>query len=1108
MLTGFSASKLIFTKAGSNRSNNWHLRFVIVTLFFFSGVAGLIYEVVWNRMLMLVFGSTVFATSTVLTAFMAGMAIGSFFFGRFADQRKDNLNIYAYLEAGIGIFAIFLPFILSATDNLYIILHRNLQSNFYLLSFIRFILCFIILIIPTTLMGGTLPIISKVITNKMGKSGWNIGLLYAINTFGAVLGCFLTGFILIRLIGILWTIYLSAGINIIIALIILLILRRKAIVDVNIIEEESEELILPSWIGKIALLVFGMSGFCALAYEVLWTRVLVLFLGYTTYAFTTMLSSFLCGIALGSLILARLIDKRKSYLGILGPIQLFIALSAVLLIPTFGSLYSVGMKFTGTDWLSFIISKYSMSFLIMLVPTTLMGATFPIVAKIYARSYKELGKSIGNIYSINTLGSILGSFLAGFLIIPFLGIQKGIVIVAFLNALAGIVVIITSIVYDLSQNKPLHFSFRIPILTIPIIIIIVVSISLNLDQPLTNITPIFKGSGKDNKLLFYKEDIDACVTVVEDTEGVRRIFVDTNQAAEDSRWDLPSHSIIGHLPILLHPNPKNALVIGFGMGVTSWSISRHGVKVDAIEISPGVVSANSFFTKINHNVLNDPLVNLIIDDGRNYTLTTDKKYDMISTGIIHPLVSANSASFYTKDFYELCKKRMTPDGIMCQWVPLHRLPEDKYKMIIRTFKEAFPHTTLWYKFTPDFVILIGTPKELSIDYQDFKRRMEKPGVKDDLALVNMSDPIALLDSFMMDERTIDQYTGPGPIHTDMRPRMEFFGPYTSVTTYQNLLGMRNFRTSVLPFLTNMGNTPQELNELRDKIQQSFDATQYAITGQLYYVNGNFDDAMRRFLAASAVNPEDTNVKWLITYVEKQMGLTEQALLDRIKENKSDADAHIKLGTIYQNQGQLDKAIIEFKKAIEINPDSMLAHSNLAYIYESQGKFAEAIEEMKEVARIKPDLPQVYVSLGLLYDRQSMYDNAIAEFKKALQLEPNSTLALVNLGIVYRKKGMIDEAINYFNKVTGTQSDPAIIHGVLGDLYREKGDLAKAEAELKKAMQLDPRIASEPNFIITLALIYYDKGMYKEAEEQVKKALNIDPNNQGYREFLNEIQKKR
>ncbi|MGQ9609365.1 MAG: fused MFS/spermidine synthase [bacterium] len=1108
MLINFEASNLIFTKANTDKDNNWRLRLVIVTLFFFSGVAGLIYEVVWNRMLMLVFGSTVFAASTVLTAFMAGMAIGSFFFGRLADRRKDNLNIYAYLEAGIGIYAILLPFILSATDNLYIIIHRNLQSNFYLLSFIRFLICLIILIIPTTLMGGTLPIISKVITSRMSRSGWNIGLLYSINTFGAVLGCFLTGFILIRLIGILWTIYISAGINIIIALIILLILHRKTIVDFNIAEEESEESSLPAWIGKIALLVFGLSGFCALAYEVLWTRVLVLFLGYTTYAFATMLSSFLCGIALGSIVLARLIDKRKSYMGILGPIQLFIALSAVLLIPMFGSLYSVGMKFTGADWLSFIISKYSMSFLVMLVPTTLMGATFPIVTKIYARSYKELGKSIGNIYSINTIGSILGSFLAGFLIIPFLGIQKGIIIIAFINAFSGILVIIASIVHDLSQNKPLNFSFRIPVVTISILIIIVAIIAINLDQPLISITPIFKGSGKDNKLLFYKEDIDACVTVVEDTEGVRRIFVDTNQAAEDSRWDLPSHSIIGHLPILLHPNPKNALVIGFGMGVTSWSISRHGVKVDAVEISPGVVSANSFFTKINHNVLNDPLINLTIDDGRNYTLTTDKKYDMISTGIIHPLVSANSASFYTKDFYELCKKRMTSDGIMCQWVPLHRLPEDKYKMIIRTFKASFPHTTLWYKFTPDFVILIGTPNELSINYQDFKKRMEKPEVKEDLALVNMSDPIALLDSFMMDERTIDQYTGPGHIHTDMRPRMEFFGPYTSVTTYQNLLGMRNFRTSVLPYLTNMGNTPQELNELRDKIQQYFDATQYTITGQLYYVNGNFDDAMRRFLAASAVNPEDTNVKWLITYVEKQMGITEQALLDRIKENKSDADAHIKLGTVYQNQGQLDKAINEFKKAIEINPNSMLARSSLAYIYESQGRFAEAIEEMKEVARIKPDLPQVYVSLGLLYDRQSMYDNAISEFKKALQLEPNSALALINLGIVYRKKGMIDEAINHFNKVTNTQSDPAIIHGILGDLYREKGDLTKAEAELKKAMQLDPRIASEPNFIITLALVYYDKGMYKEAEEQVKKAINIDPNNQSYHDFLSEIQKKR
>jgi len=1104
----------LFSKSDSitgdmDRKSSRRFSALIITFFFFSGVVGLVYEIVWNRLLTLVFGSTVFATTTVLTAFMSGMAIGSLYFGRLADRSKSPLRIYAYLELGIGVFALLVPLILSAANIIYIALHSNLHSSFYIFSIIRFILCFIILVIPTTLMGGTLPVISKAYTRN--KIGWNVGLLYAINTFGAVLGCFLAGFVFIRIIGVSWTIYLSAAINIIIALIILFALTPQSGKTKDYGNDKKEDItetqIFPGWVGKISLWIFAASGFCALAYEVLWTRVLVLFLGSTAYAFATMLSSFLCGIAIGSIILARLADVNKKPLITLGYIQVCIGLAAVALISLLDELYSIGMRFTGTGWGTFIMSKYALSFLIMLIPTMLMGATFPLVTRIYAGSLKEIGRSIGNIYSVNTFGSILGSLTAGFILIPSIGIQSSIIIIAFINAVAGLLAIAASVFHSkYIKSKP---SFSNYLLANPFLAIILLSIGIDTGKPITSFTPIFKGAGRDNKLLFYKEEVDTSVTVVEDPAGIRRIFVDTNQAAEDSRWDLPSHSVIGHLPLLIHPNPKNALVIGFGMGVTSWSISRYGVKVDAVEISPGVVESNKFFTKINHNVLSDPLVNLVVDDGRNFALTTPNKYDMISTGIIHPLVSSNSAGFYTRDFYEICKKKLTDNGIMCQWVPLHRIPEEQYKMTIRTFKASFPHTTLWYKYTPDFIILIGTRDELSIDFQDFRQRIGKKGIKEDLELVNMSDPIELLDSFMMDEKAIDQYVGDGPVHTDSRPRMEFFGPQpSSGTTYQNLQGMAKFRMSVLPFLNNVAKTPKEFNEIRDRMQQCFDATQYSVVGQLYYVRGDYDNALKSFLAASTINPDDKNVKWQISYVERQMGITEEALLERIQTNRGDADAHIKLGTVYQNQGLLDKAIAEYKKAIEINPDSMLAHSNLAFIYEGQAKFAEAINELKEVARIRPELPQVHVGIGLLYDKQGMSDDAIASLKKAIQLEPKSPLAMINLGLIYRKKGNIDEAIEQFKNVIKIQPNSAAIHGALGDLYREKGDLTSAESELKQALKIDPSMGSEPNFIITLALVYYEKGMYAEAEKEIKKAISIEPDNQSYRELLTEIQKRK
>jgi tetratricopeptide (TPR) repeat protein len=386
--------------------------------------------------------------------------------------------------------------------------------------------------------------------------------------------------------------------------------------------------------------------------------------------------------------------------------------------------------------------------------------------------------------------------------------------------------------------------------------------------------------------------------------------------------------------------------------------------------------------------------------------------------------------------------------------------------------------------------------------------MEKPEVKADLELVNMSDPFALLDSFWMDEKTIDAYVESGPIHTDDHPLIEFFGPMPAVTTFQNLDGIRRFRGTILPFLTNAVKTSQEFNELRDKIQQYFDGTQYAVLGQLDYVKGEYENSLRKLIAGSYVNPQDSNIKWLITYVEKQMGVSEQTLQDRIKANSKDIDAHVKLGTVYQNQGTFDKAIEEFKKAIELDPNSMVAHSSLAYIYEDQNRLDEAITEFKELLRIQPNLPQIHVGLGFLYEKQGMLDDAISEMKKAIQIDPKYSVAMINLGIFYRKKGMLDEAIEQFKKLIEIQPDAAAFHGFLGNLYREKGDLTKAEDELKKALKIDPSMEQEPNFVASLAVVYFQKGMYNDAEREIKKAINIDPNNEGYRTLLGDIQKKK
>ena len=723
------------------------------------------------RQLTLIFGSTVFATSTVLTAFMGGLALGSYYFGRKIDESTESpLRIYALLEAGIGAFCLVWPLILAALSALYVLIHRNVTSEFYTLSLIRFVLTFGVILIPSTLMGGTLPVLTRFFVKRLDQLGTNIGILYALNTFGAVIGTVAAGFFLIEALGIRWTLGVGIAINFAVAAIALILTRKTLAIKATETQQREPEDLPDQPESHLVLWAIGISGFCALAYEVLWTRIMVFFLGSTTYAFATMLAAFLFGIALGSMVLARWVDRIKQPVAIFGIVQLGIGLFALILMPAFEELYGMSRAFQSTFGASRFWTFFS-CFLVMCLPTFLMGASFPLVTKIYTGSARQIGKSIGNVYAVNTVGSILGAFCAGFILIPILGIRPSIVLMVALNTGVGCLLVLrsrgqTETVKSLVQG----IGIGMPILNAGLAVILL----LTVNQPLFLKSAIFKTQRPGDTLIDYNEEVDATVTTLRDDEGVYRLYVDTNQAADASRWDSPSHRVIAHLPLLLHPRPKRALVVGFGMGLTSYSITQHGVQVDAIELSRGVISAaRKYFTHINGNVFESRLFNYTLNDGRNHILMTKTKYDMISTGIIHPLVSAGSSNIYTADFYRLCRRILSEDGILCQWVPLHRLPEAHYKMIVRTFIEVFPETTLWYKYTPDFVILIGTRQPLLIDYKNFIARAQIANIREGLAADDL-DGRSLLDSFMMGPETVHKYVGVGPIHTDNRPRLEFF----------------------------------------------------------------------------------------------------------------------------------------------------------------------------------------------------------------------------------------------------------------------------------------------------------------------------------------------
>ncbi len=991
-----------------------HIKPIVWIIFIFSGASGLIYEVIWMRQLTLIFGSTVFATSTVLTAFMAGLALGSFYFGRKIDESDQSpLRMYALLEAGIGAFCLVWPLILSVLGALYVLIHRNVTSEFYTLSLIRFVLTFAVLLIPSILMGGTLPVLTRFFVKRLEQLGTNIGVLYALNTFGAVIGTVAAGFFLLEAFGIRWSLGIGIAINFAVAAIALALAQRVSGTEMDELYDEEapqpeDETIPQRPERRLVLWAIGISGFCALAYEVLWTRIMVFFLGSTTYAFATMLAAFLFGIALGSIVLARWVDRIKHPVAVFGIAQLGIALFALILMPAFEELYAMTSAFQSTFGGSRFWAFFS-CFLVMVLPTFLMGASFPLVTKIYTGNERQLGRSIGNVYAVNTVGSILGAFCAGFILIPILGIRPSIVLMVALNTGIGCLLVLRDGQRTETGGALLQgISIGMPILNAGLAVILL----LTLNQPLFLKSAIFKTQRPGDTLVDYNEEVDATVTTLKDDEAVYRLYVDTNQAADASRWDSPSHRVIAHLPLLLHPRPKRALVVGFGMGLTSYSITQHGVRVDAIEVSEGVISAaQKHFTHVNGNVFDSPLFNYKINDGRNHILMTKTKYDMISTGIIHPLVSAGSSNIYTADFYRLCRRILSEDGIMCQWVPLHRLPEAHYKMIVRTFIEVFPHTTLWYKYTPDFVILIGTPEPLRIDYKNFLARAQIASISEGLAADDL-DGLSLLDSFMMGPEAVREYVGHGPIHTDNRPRLEFFrGADLANTTTQNVKGMAEYRERLLPYLVNYGSTLAEMKAVRQTLDTYFRATQKLIRGQIAYASAQYQNAATLMNEAVELNPVDETIRYNFGVVAGLIREGEQEELQQIER--------------------------QVQQAMAQNPDDLQGHLHLATLYEMQGELGKATRELEEFLRRDPSRSDIYLLLGPLYERQERYREALRTYERLerqegmLQLPAPIFAAMAQLHLLLEN---VEEAEKYGKKGIAADANSWRSYYILGNVY--------------------------------------------------------------------------
>jgi spermidine synthase len=839
----------------------------ILALFFLSGACGLVYEVVWMRMLTLVFGATAFATSTILASFFAGLALGSFLFGRLIDRGRQPLKVYAFLEAGVGAFAFLMPLLLAGLDDVYVALHRRYDLTFAQLTLLRFSFSFLVLLVPATFMGGTLPVLVKFFARRRENLGWNVAQLYAVNTFGAVVGTLSAGFFLILLLGLREATWLAGALNLLIAAGALALSRRPgALAEATARREEFPPPTAevgagyPARIARLALLTAAVSGFCGLSLEVLWTRALVFFLDNSTHAFSTMLTAFLLGIAIGSFIIARYIDSRKRLVAWLGATQVLIGFFAILAIPVLNHSTPVTQRMAEVSvdallpwkWMGM---RFVTSLSVMLIPTILMGMTFPLVIKIFTRSIAAAGKALGNVYAVNTVAGVAGSLAAGFVLIPLAGVQNGIILIAAVNAAMGVALLLSD---PLATVRRRQVAALVPGAAFAGMAAYYLTAGA---APLTS----YYERLESVEVLSYHEGVGSTVKVFRDRRGDKFLSIDGFPVAGTSPGMQDAQKSLAHVPMLLAPvTSPRVNIIGFGSGGTSSAIFRYGVeKIDCVELVPGVVDAARWFPEMNRGVLDEPAYNLIRGDGRNHALVAREKYDVISIDATSPKMAGNG-SLYTVEFYRLLRERLTADGLLVQWLPFHLLSDEETRMTARTFQAVFPHTTLWLSPLRHHGVLAGTIKPLQIDVQALRRRLELETTREELEPMLTAGLLDFLSWFVMGEDALAEYVGEGRFNTDDHPYLEFTPAMAFFTAgryqLQNLARFQESRESVLPLLTNLGGTDEERAALAERVQKRYEATQYAIRGDIFYYLGRRADAQNEYTRALLADPESR--EWL------------------------------------------------------------------------------------------------------------------------------------------------------------------------------------------------------------------------------------------------------
>jgi spermidine synthase len=742
---------------------------LLYAVFFLSGISGLIYETVWLRVLSRILGSTVQATSITISAFMLGLTLGSYYLSKITEKVRNKIKLYAKLEIAIALTAVAIYLLFNELVPIYRLVFDLVGSNIILFRVIQTILLFVLMAIPTFFMGATLPILSAGILSGDANFTKTVGFLYGLNTFGAMFGVFLSAFITIGSIGELNTVLIGCVFNLLAGTVFLLVNKtytaqqsaaalQHSAPDTPLITDYSSK------IRSLVLNTYSAIGFISFALEVVWVRLFQLSLGTAIYSFSIVMIIYLFGSAMGSYTCSKIYTRLKSPVETLG--LLLIGLGFYIVIGVF--LFSQSLPLN----VSAPLNKFSFALLFKIVSppliifpiTFVLGFIFPIVSRVYVQAKEKTGSGIGRLYAANTIGCILGALFCGYVFIPMLGTRNTMLFLSCCGWITGAVVLFKGgNILSGVLKKVAAFSMAG---------LILVSIFTAPDPFLSSFSRYI--SNNHEQIWYNKECSDATLSVC----GVSA----TDPAAKGLFINGISMTILcvetkvmAHLPLLLQPDPKNMLIVCYGMGTCLRSAATHpDVNIDVVELIKEEFEVGHFFHSNASEVLANKRVRHFADDGRNFLLMHDKKYDVISIDPAPPLYSAGTVNLYSKDFFTICRQRLTDNGILCLWIPPDSPAE--IKMIMKGFQSVFPNTYVYSGITFKGFYMMGYMNYSPPDSARFDSAAKNAAIMADLNEWNGSDtltPLQLLKLKIMNPSQLSQFLQGVNEVSDNYPYTEF-----------------------------------------------------------------------------------------------------------------------------------------------------------------------------------------------------------------------------------------------------------------------------------------------------------------------------------------------